>query len=137
MNGFAALQRRLASLSDPRTLAELHNLAGRDVAELVDAGFAGEHDPNGDPWLPSRAAQKEGRKTLRKIGNLQDGIQWKADSRGVVFQTTGKANRYARYHQDGTRRMPQRQFLPEGEIPLPYERKLVATFRDYFQSRFG
>jgi hypothetical protein len=68
---------------------------------------------------------------------LQDGIQWKADNRGVIFQTTGKANRYARFHQDGTRRLPQRQFLPDGEIPLPYERKLSETFRDYFQSRFG
>ena len=137
MTTLKLLERQLQALTNPQVLHDLHNLAGRDIAELVQAGFAGEHDPNGDPWLPSKAAQREGRKTLRKTGALQDGIRWKADSRAVIIQTTGKANAYAAYHQYGTRRLPVRQFLPEGEIPLPYERKLSDTFRTYFRERFG
>ncbi|GGR00275.1 phage virion morphogenesis protein [Deinococcus ruber] len=168
MSSLRQLRRQLAALTDPRTLHDLHNLAGRDIAGLVQAGFVGEHDPNGDPWLRSKAAKREGRKTLRDTGALQDGIRWKADSRAVVIFTTGKANRYAAVHQYGSRGraqprrsngrfrsrkstaklkrsvsltylsgLPKRQFLPEGEIPLPYERKLSDTFRAYFKERFG
>ncbi len=168
MSSLGDLKRKLRSLSDPRTLHELNNLVGRDIAELVQEGFAGQHDPNGNPWLPSKAAQREGRKTLRDTGDLQDGIRWLADSRGVVIRTTGRANRYAAFHQYGTRAstravgrggrfrskkstarlrtsvgirylsgLPARPFLPEGEIPLPYERKLTVTFRQYFAERFG
>ena len=137
MTGVSSWQGQLQGLFNGQTRQDLYNLAGRDVAELVQTGFSEEHDPNGDPWQPSRAAQREGRKTLRKTGALQDGIRWKADSRRLVIQTTGSANAYAAYHQGGTRRLPARQFLPESEIPLPYERKLADTFRTYFRERFG
>lgn len=137
MNSFQQLRRQLATLSNPQTLHDLHNLAGRDIAQLVQEGFAGQHAPDGDPWLPSKAALRAGRKTLRDTGNLQDKIQWRADSRAVIIQTTGPANAYASFHQKGTKRLPKRQFLPEGDLPLPYERKLAETFRTYFKERFG
>lgn len=137
MTGVSSWQGQLQGLFNGQTRQDLYNLAGRDVAELVQTGFSEEHDPNGDPWQPSKAAQREGRKTLRKTGALQDGIRWKADSRGLVIQTTGSANAYAAYHQAGTRRMVSRPFFPGDELPAPYERRLTATFNQYFRERYG
>lgn len=135
---FSALRRQLRDLTSPQTMHDLHNLAGREVAGLIDEGFAREQDPDGLPWLPSKAARREGRKTLRDTGRLQDGIRWRADSRGVVVHTTGAANEYAGYHQRGTTRMPRRRFMPEpGALPLPYEARIGNVFRGYLRARYG
>ncbi len=137
MSSLGDLRRKLRTLSDPRTLHELYNIAGAEVYGLVQQGFALEQDPDGDPWKPSRAAQRENRKTLRDTGRLQDGITWKADSRGLIVTTTGKANAYARYVQKGTRYSVARKFMPENALPKQYQDALRTAFSAYFQSRFG
>lgn len=137
MSSLGDLKRKLRSLSDPRTLHELYNIAGVVVYGLVQQGFALQQNPDGDPWKPSKAAVRENRKTLRKTGNLQDGITWKADSRGLVVTTTGKANAYASYIQRGTRLMVARKFMPEDALPRQYQESLRTAFSAYFQSRFG
>lgn len=137
-SGFDRLHRQLRDLQHPQMLHDLHNLAGREVAAQIQQDFAAQRDPDGNYWTPSRAAQREGRRTLRKTGALQDGITWRADSRGAVVQTTGRANRYAAYHQRGTRRMPRRRFMPDpGELPLLYTPRIERVFRDYLRSRYG
>ncbi|MFC6592408.1 phage virion morphogenesis protein [Deinococcus lacus] len=138
LRNMTRLQQQLRDLADPQTLHDLHNLAGREVHAQIQADFTAQQAPDGSYWQPSRAAQREGRRTLRDSGALQDGITWKADSRGVVIQTTGRANRYAGFHQHGTRRLPKRQFMPEGsELPARYEARLVNVFEGYFRSRYG
>lgn len=120
------------------TRQDLYNLAGREVYALVQDGFTAESDPYGRGWKPSAAASREGRRTLRETGALQDGIKWKADSRGLILSTTGNANRYATFHQSGTRRMPRRQFMPEpGQLPPLYQKEIGAVFNRYFLERYG
>lgn len=96
---FKGLKKQLADLQKPQTLHDLHNLAGRATHELVHEGFRRETDPYGVPWQATTRPNP----VLRDTGALEDGIKWKADSRGLVFRTTGKANDYAAYHQHGTR----------------------------------
>lgn len=131
---FKGLKRQLDGLQNPQTLHDLHNIAGRATHELVLQGFQREASPDGSPWAPTRRRNPILQDTLA----LRDGIQWKADSRGLVIQTSGRANRYAAYHQRGTRRLPRREFLPEaGVIPPAYEARLRNEFRAYFKERFG
>jgi phage gpG-like protein len=134
---FGQFRGQLYDLSSAQTRHDLYNLAGRDVAALVQKGFATEHDPYGVPWRPSAAAKREGRKTLRKTGALQDGIRWMADSRKMVIKTTGKANKYAAFHQFGTVKLPQRQFLPTTHLPPAYERQIHLSFQKYLFSKYG
>lgn len=138
LTGMDRLQRQLRDLADPQTLHDLHNLAGREVYEQIQLDFSAQRDPDGVYWQPSRAAQRERRRTLRDTGALQDGITWMADSRGVIIKTTGRANRYATFHKRGTRRMPRRRFMPDaGKLPARYEPRLLNVFADYFRSRYG
>ncbi|MCD0156016.1 phage virion morphogenesis protein [Deinococcus sp. 6GRE01] len=133
-----SITRQLQALADPRTLHDLYNVAGAEVYAQVQDGFTAETDPYGRGWVPSRAATRQNRRTLRETGALQDGIRWKADSRGIVLGTSGPANEYATYHQRGTRRLPKRQFLPEpGQMPRPYEVRISRAFNRYFTERFG
>lgn len=165
MSLFKGLQRQLADLQNPRTLHDLHNLAGRAVHEQVLQGFARERDPGGSPWAPTKRRNKILQDTLA----LRDGIRWKADSRGVIIRTTGAANRYAAFHQHGTRGrsrgvnrrgqfrsdrstarlktkvairfvpgLPARPFLPDqGVIPAGYAVAIQNEFRTYFRQRYG
>ncbi|WP_027480531.1 phage virion morphogenesis protein [Deinococcus pimensis] len=102
-NLFTTIERQLRLLTRPQTLADLHNIAGATIAPLVERGFDREEDPYGVPWAPSKAAQREGRKTLTDTGALRRGVRWKADSRALVFSTSGPAQRegYDRVHQYG------------------------------------
>lgn len=93
------LRRQLATLQKPQTLHDLHNIAGRAAHDLVMQGFAQARDPYGKPWAPTKRSNP----ILVDSKALRDGITWKADSRGVVMRTTGAANKYAAFHQDGTR----------------------------------
>lgn len=166
MTLFKDLKRQLADLQQPRTLHDLHNLAGRATDELVREGFRRETDPYGVPWAPTKRSNP----VLHDTGALEDGIRWKADSRALIFRTTGKANEYAAYHQYGTRAstrargkggrfrskkgtaklkraavgityipgLPARKFLPdEGRMPAGYEVRIRNEFRTYFRQRYG
>ena len=165
MTLFKDLKRQLAEIQKPRTLHDLHNIAGRATHQLVMDGFRREASPYGSPWAPTKRRNPILQDTLA----LRDGIKWKADSRGLVIRTSGKANAYAAYHQRGTgdrvqpvnRRgrfrsrkstarlkasvglrhipgLPARPFLPdEGQIPPAYEARLRNEFSRYLKQRFG
>lgn len=164
---FASVNAKLKWLQRPQTRHDLHNLAGRAIHREVMRGFEQEMDPHGVRWIPSKRAQVQGRRTLRDTGALQDGIRWRADSRQVEIKTTGRANRYARFHQDGAagstrfaqkdgrfisakaaaRRkfvyltdipgLPARPFMPEGELPRRFRVAMENDFRTYIAERWG
>lgn len=165
MSLLKGLKRQLRDLQNPRTLHDLHNLAGRATHDLVMDGFDRTTDPYGVPWAPTKRRNPILQDTLA----LRSGIRWKADSRGLVIRTTGKANKYAAFHQDGTRGrtravskrgrfrsdrstqrlktkvtirfvpgLPARKFLPdEGRMPPGYALRLQNDFRAYFRQRYG
>lgn len=94
-----SMRRQLEELQKPRTLHELHNRAGRVASDLVRDGFRQARSPEGKPWEPTTRRNP----ILVDTKALRDNIRWKADSRGLVIQTTGRANRYADFHMTGTR----------------------------------
>lgn len=131
---FDRLLRQLRDLQNPQTLHDLHNIAGHATHELVLEGFRREADPYGVPWRPTRRPNP----ILQDTFALRNGIVWRADSRGVLVQTTGQANAYAAYHQRGTRKLPRRKFMPGvGELPPAYEQRLRNDFGEYLRQRYG
>lgn len=165
MTLFSQLKKQLKDLQNPRTLHDLHNLAGHAAHELVMEGFARETDPYGAHWAPTTRPNPILQDTLA----LRGGIRVKADSRAVVIRTTGKANKYAHFHQFGTRGrargvdkrgrfrsdrstnrlkrsaairfvpgLPARKFLPdEGRMPVGWAVRFQADFRRYFREKYG
>ena len=134
MTLFKDLKRQLRDLQNPQTLHDLHNIAGHATHELVLEGFRFERDPYGVPWQPTRRRNP----ILQDTFALRNGIVWRADSRGVTVQTSGRANAYAAYPQRGTRKMPRRKFVPgSGELPPAYEQRLRNDFGEYLRQRFG
>lgn len=159
------LKRQLEDLQKPRTLHDLHNLAGRDTFDLVMEGFQQETDPYGRAWKPTKRRNP----ILQDKLNLRDGIKWKADGRRIEIKTTGPANEYAAYHQNGTQArtqpvkkngqfrsrrstsrlktsvrivhipaLPARKFFPdEGTLPPAYEARIRNTFEQYLRQKFG
>lgn len=65
--------------------------------------FQAEHDPLGIPWKKSAAAIEEGRKTLRKSGDLYNAIERQSgeDFAAVGVYETGGPAIYGRIHQFG------------------------------------
>lgn len=87
-----------------------------DLEEQERQMFQGEHAADGEPWAPLRpttVAAKGHSRILYDLGELwaslteaaAEGAIRELDSEGLTFGTDHRA---ARYHQDGTSRMPAR-----------------------------
>lgn len=160
LTSLTGLESFLRVLSRSSTVHDLNNRAGKAMVEEVNRGFVQERAPDGTPWIPSRAAQREGRKTLHKSGRLQNSITWLADTRGVILKTTGAANKYADIHQYGGTRVnhhgasgrfarrsksvrtssssiPARPFLPGTNLPPSYKKAINKDVIRYMRERFG
>lgn len=61
------------------------------------------------PWAP-RNDKKSTHPLLIKSGNLRQSISWKLDGPDTVV--IGSSQKYAPYHQHGTKNMPARPFFP-------------------------
>jgi len=136
---FERLKRGLRDLGSDQMLHDLSNLAGQAIVEQVQVGFDTESDPYGVPWRPSRAAQREGRKTLTDTRKLRDGIVWRADVRDVVVKTSGlpRTIGYDRFNQYGTRSTVARPYLPQDDLPPRFEKAIVTSFTAYLNSKYG
>lgn len=91
-------------------------VARKRLAERVDKGFDKSIDPYGARWAD--ITHRDG-KPLVDTGNLRRSIRSrtinnKKGGRIVFFENT----RYGKYHQNGTRRIRKRAFLPD-ERGLP------------------
>lgn len=81
---------------------------------------SGKHDPDGHPWAPWSDGTHGSR---QKKGNVGQGLLWDSGTllHSMYVQTNvasvviGSEVDYAHWVQDGTRRMPARQFLGWGD----------------------
>lgn len=87
----------------------------------VDAQFRDEVDPYGRAWAPLaeatiRAKMRTGAiaKKLQRTGHMR--ATWTYEVIGQEYRE-GFAAPYARYHQDGTDRMPRRMLMPMDALP--------------------
>lgn len=63
------------------------------------------------PWAPRKPSKRDdGHPLLIKSGTLRQSISWKLDGTDTVV--IGSSQKYAIYHQGGTKNMPARPFFP-------------------------
>lgn len=102
-------------LNDAQVLAALRRLAnfGRAATPVMQAvgqymkastqlRFRSQSGPDGEKWLPSQRAKREGGQTLRLTGRLRNSITWRA---GPDYAEAGTNVVYAAAHQFGVRKL--------------------------------
>ena len=154
VTGLTALQRFFEWLISDDFLHAMHNIAGKEIKELLDQGFEPERDPWGRKWTPSK---KQGR-TLFESGTLKENTRVKADKRGAFLRND---TLYGPIHQFGgvikpkkgshltfqingawvsvpQVVIPKRQFFLNEDEPLPplFERAIIKAWADYIESRW-
>ncbi|HQK38756.1 MAG TPA: phage virion morphogenesis protein, partial [Flavobacterium alvei] len=68
------LKKLLEKIKSPRTLQRILSSIAIELKSSTRARFFFSVDPEGRPWIPSRSALKEGRRTLVKSGRLRDSV---------------------------------------------------------------
>ncbi len=102
----------------------------------VEQGFRSEVDPYGKKWAalsPATISQKERLgyplKILTRTGNMRRSPKYIVQGKSVKIV----ASHPSEFHQSGTRKMPQRQILPEGRLTKTDERNIVDLAVDYLE----
>jgi phage virion morphogenesis protein len=87
--------------------------------------FASQTDPDGKAWAglsPSTLARKKTNAILRETSTLANSIN--SSSAGLIGQVSASTE-YGIYHQSGTSKMPQRQFLGIGADDVPKIEEII------------
>jgi hypothetical protein len=109
---------------------------GDYLLKRAEQGFRTETDPYGQKWAPlspATIAEKERlgypRKILTRKGDMRRSptptIQGKSVKITIAFP--------GEFHQRGTRKMPQRQILPDGRLSKTDERNITDLAVDYLE----
>lgn len=118
----AGLRKLSAAIANPAPAMKL--LATTAHREVVRQ-YRSQKDPQNRPWTPLAASTIKRRRNMRKsavrilidTGRLVNSITHEASAREA---RVGTNTRYAPFHNFGTRRMPQREFM--GLTPEAMER---------------
>jgi len=98
-------------------------------------GFRDERDPDGVPWKPLKYPRRNSKgrdRILQDTGLMRTSVTAQGgqntDEIGPTWLEWGTSVPYAKYHQDGTSRIPQRQFLGVGKDLADAVTEQVADF---------
>lgn len=127
---FESVRKRMEDASRGNFLPALTARMAGTITKLLADEFRGSHDPYGNPWKP--VFRRRRRDRLARARRAARGQPARADLPLVdssrlrtasVGRSATQASRtsvrviipvdYASYHQEGTRRMPRRQILPD------------------------
>ena len=100
-----------------KNLKKVMDVIASDILKEEQLNFKGNKDPDGVPWQPLSKKTKQirekqgynGNEILRMKGILFGSLHAVLDNNAAIV-ATGPEITYAKYHQYGTVRMPQRQF---------------------------
>jgi phage virion morphogenesis protein len=130
-----AMLERAANIGGADVLHAAWDAIGEAMVSKTMRRFDEQHGPDGAPWLPSKAAKKEGRKTLIKTGNLRNrfthnvlpgnaGVEWGTNVvYAAIHQFGGTIQRGAR-QQTIHRRIDKRT----GELSSKFVKKSKSNF---------
>lgn len=109
-------------------LARLMRDVGNEALKWFLENFKKEQSPQGQPWQPRKVGGADDRGSRRALlvdsGRLRRSIRLTRVTR--TSATIGTAVQYARYHNERTNRLPQRQFLGRSAV---LERRLYRMIK--------
>lgn len=110
LDAFRVVLKRAGSVQKHQ---ELVRKIGRTTNALIREQFEVERDPYGMPWTPVKRMARGQTKILYRSGSLRRSIRAEiADRETIRVRVIGKAGRYGMLHQNGTRKLPRRAFMP-------------------------
>lgn len=118
--------------------AEYHKVSAEVLLEQIEQGFDARRDPSGNKWRPRKGSYAH--PMLEKTGAMRRSIYARAGRSEVRFGASARSRKgypYPEVHQYGSKRVAQRQFLPEGELPRGYVTKLSAALWRKVRNRWG
>lgn len=120
INGFDAIDLSLGGVYDSLQVQEILDLATATALSRIRQRFQLMVSPDGTPWVPSKAALKEGRNTLIDTGRLYNSIQ--LSRVGIDHRVIGTDVPYALQHNNGIGQV-QREFmgLNEDDVSLIFQ----------------
>lgn len=130
----SALTRAIAACSD---LSPLMSDIGTYVKGRLEQGFASESDPYGKAWSPLAAStlrQKVGGSILTDKGAMRGSLTSIPSAQQVEV---GVSAPYAKFHQRGTSKMPQRGMVPDKGLPPRDVQPIESLVREYMSSLFS
>lgn len=111
------LQDLLSNLQSQEEIKEIAaNAVANPVKQLVERGFNKTKTPFDERWKELKKPNGK-----RPLEGLRDFFDVHVEGKRVIL--THKKE-YAKYHQDGTKYIPRRQFLPDLVIPTNWQQKL-------------
>ena len=124
----------VAKLDNPQgVLAGISRDLAEEVINLVREGWEGQHDPYGSAWAPK--ASPDGSAILVRTAALRNSFNVQgADAAGFTV-SAGVA--YAGFHQGGTRRMPARKMVPDGDIPDSWATRFGEVIEEHLDDLLG
>lgn len=110
---FEGIERQLRAIADGRVRQRMTGALAREVRADVNRAFDTETAPSGVAWAPLKRPRIGGR-TLHRSGTLR--------RRAVTVLLAGSSIRiqmppYGPHHQEGTRTIPARPFVPGDPLP--------------------
>lgn len=110
---FEAIERQLKAIADGTTRQRMAGALAREVRADVNRAFDTQTAPDGAAWAPLKRPRVGGR-TLHRTGTLR--------RRAATVLLFGSSIRvqlppYGPFHQEGTRTIPRRAFVPTDPIP--------------------
>ncbi len=90
-------------------------------------------------WPPRKPSKRDdGHPLLIKSGAMRQSISWRLEGEDTVV--VGSDKEYARYHQEGTKRMPARPFFPidrNGQLVPGMASKIQRTVERIYGEELG
>lgn len=130
--GLSDLQRRIAVLGTPSARADLNAALAETVRTLILEEFDASSGPYGAPWLSLR---RRSGKPLLDTGRLRSSFNGDgSDAKSFRFGTDVV---YAGVHQYGTATVPQRQIMPEDELPERWLSAFEVEVQSSLEESFG
>jgi len=118
------------------TKSQEFRLIGQTIYADIKEKFIDEKDVKGKPFAPLKQStikqkQRKGKvpyKILRDTGQLLNSLNFTTSGNKISI---GYSVPYAKFHQNGTKYMPQRKILPtlDNEIPID---EINDIIKDYF-----
>ncbi len=106
------------------TRQALDNLGNRWRNRTI-RGIVSSTDPYGSPFKPNKQStirRKKSSKPLIDKGTLKDSIGYRLFGDHILVLGVGPAAPYGIHHLYGTKRIPQRMFLPIEGLPESWQR---------------
>ena len=95
---------------------EINKAVSKELSDLVDKGFQDKRDPYGKKWkITKKGHEFDPNDSIRKS------VKVTASKDSVDFTSSLP---YTKYHQTGTKNLPQRMMFPDGELPRTWSNSL-------------